>query len=231
MTEQQVPKLVASLVEHQNAFVALPTEDAQWVIQNTVAAIGLFITALKNRGGQVAEEVMQVVKRVLTPFMTIPTGATTKDGLVSDIEVMPSEVASYAKSMMENEAFTISKEEGRADLVSLSIAELGLTEKPRTDEFMTAEFCEGWSAKHLDGQVIELCQPEDGPQLRKQWKDQPKGTTVWLAMERITVSGGGPCVWRVGRDSDGKRWLRGDWAGPGARWVQGNHIVFRLRKI
>lgn len=49
MTEQQIPKLVGALVEHQNAFAELPLEDAQWAIQNTVAAISLCVAAIKNR--------------------------------------------------------------------------------------------------------------------------------------------------------------------------------------
>lgn len=54
MTEQQVPKLAAALVEHQRHFAALPTKDAQWVIQNTAAAIDLFTNAVKNRGNNTA---------------------------------------------------------------------------------------------------------------------------------------------------------------------------------
>jgi len=49
MTEQQIPKLAASLVEHQASFTPLSVEDAQWVIQNTVEAIGLFLRAVYSR--------------------------------------------------------------------------------------------------------------------------------------------------------------------------------------
>lgn len=54
MTEQQsskpwIPKLTAALVEHQSAFGALTTEDAQLVIQQTKPAIALFVAAIKNR--------------------------------------------------------------------------------------------------------------------------------------------------------------------------------------
>lgn len=48
-TEQQTSKLVASLVEHQSEFRELPNDDAQWVIQNTKAAVALFIKAIKDR--------------------------------------------------------------------------------------------------------------------------------------------------------------------------------------
>ena len=51
MSEQQkqTSKLAGALTEHQHHFGAMPTEDRQWVIQNTVAAIALFADAVKNR--------------------------------------------------------------------------------------------------------------------------------------------------------------------------------------
>ena len=51
MTEKQIPKLVAMLVEHQGCFAGLPTEDAQWVIQNTPDAITLMMNAVLARNG------------------------------------------------------------------------------------------------------------------------------------------------------------------------------------
>ena len=178
---------------------------------------------------EVKKEVERI-KKTLTPFITITVGGTTKDKLIADMEVMPAEVTLYAKGMMANEAFTISKEVGKVDLVSLTIADLGFTTQTRTDAFMTGKFCAEWSAKHLDGYIIELCQPEDGPQLRKQWKDQPNGTFVWMAMDRIN-SGGGPGVFGVERRSGGGRWLSGGWVFPDDLWYLGRRFVFRLRKI
>lgn len=51
MTEQQIPKLVGQIVEHQHCFSVLSIEDAQWAIQNTESAISLFVQAIKNRNG------------------------------------------------------------------------------------------------------------------------------------------------------------------------------------
>jgi hypothetical protein len=75
MTEQQIPKLVASFVEHQNVFSQIPTEDAQWAIQNTTVAIGLFAEALANRAKQVAEK---VAEKLLDWVGTVMVSATTK---------------------------------------------------------------------------------------------------------------------------------------------------------
>lgn len=177
------------------------------------------------------EKVAEKIKKVLKPFITITTGNTTAEKLIADIKAMPAEVSDYAQSMTRNSAFTISATVGTADLVALTVAELGFTANPRTDEFMTAKFCAEWSTKNLDGAVIELCQPEDGPQLRKWWENQPKGTVVWCAMERIADSDDYPYVWRVGRRSDGYRWLYGRWAHPAYHWSLDSSLVFRFRKV
>jgi hypothetical protein len=182
---------------------------------------------------QMAEKVEVVVKKVLTPFITIRNGTTTtKETLIAEVEAVAAEVSDYAKSMIQNEAFTLIQHTAKTDLVQLSIADLGFTTNPRTDEFMTAKFCVEWSAKYLDGYVIELCQPEDGPQLRKQWKDQPKGTVVWCAMERLNDDNENLSVWAVGRDFSEALWLSGEWSGAsGIPWNLNNVIVFRFRKI
>jgi hypothetical protein len=75
MTEQQIPKLVASFVEHQNAFSHISNEDGQWAIQNTVEAIGLFVAAVTNRAKQVAEK---VAEKLLELVGTVTVSATTK---------------------------------------------------------------------------------------------------------------------------------------------------------
>lgn len=52
MSEQQIGQintLADKLVEFQRHFGQMPTEDCQWAIQNTKAAIDLFATAVKNR--------------------------------------------------------------------------------------------------------------------------------------------------------------------------------------
>lgn len=67
MTEQQIPKLVASLVEHQNAFSQLSNEDGQWAIQNTKEAVSLFVAALAGRAKQVVEKLLDWVGTVTVP--------------------------------------------------------------------------------------------------------------------------------------------------------------------
>lgn len=49
MTAKQTATLMGRLVEHQDYFNPLPTEDAQWVIQNPKDAAALCVTALQSR--------------------------------------------------------------------------------------------------------------------------------------------------------------------------------------
>ncbi len=76
MTEQQIPKLAGALVEHQNAFSILSVEDGQWVIQNTVAAIGLFAEAVRNRPE--AAQQKSGLMRLLVPGVNIPEAPAVK---------------------------------------------------------------------------------------------------------------------------------------------------------
>ncbi len=167
-------------------------------------------------------------KRTLTVWRRIKGGGTT---LAKLLEALGSMASHWAKDMMGKPAFIVSDKPYETDLVTLTPRELGFTSTLRTDKFVTKEFCAKWSEKHLNGQVIELCEPEDGPQLRLQYDDQPNGEAVWMAMERITDSGGDPSVFYVSRDDDGDLWLRGDYADAGSLWSLGARVVFRLRKV
>src|SRR3989344_3359006 len=77
MTEQQIPKLAASLVEHQASFASLPVEDGQWVIQNPVAAIELFVSAVGSRtNDEVAAQAANTYFRRLFKAETLVMPAT-----------------------------------------------------------------------------------------------------------------------------------------------------------
>lgn len=47
---------------------------------------------------------------------------------------------------------------------------------------------------------------------------------------QITDSNGNPNVFYIKRNSDGKRYLNGNWANPKNQWNLDNEIVFPLRK-
>ncbi|MFA6304478.1 MAG: hypothetical protein WCV73_01445 [Patescibacteria group bacterium] len=58
MTEQQIPKFLGVIIEHQAEFKEWSTNDAQWAIQNAREAIALWTQAIANRtAGQVVVKV------------------------------------------------------------------------------------------------------------------------------------------------------------------------------
>lgn len=235
-SEQQACKFAAVLVEHFRLLMSAPATALQWAVMNPKEAIAVCIQAITAEAKKFAE----TVKIQLKVWKTITLGGIETDAILKAIEgpdeasgKEKNEVGSYARDLTAKPDYQkalIAKPE-KADLVILTVADLGFTEPPRTDAFLTKEFCAEWSRKHLDGYVIELCSPEVGPQLRLQYQDQPKGEVLWIAMERITDSDGHPYVFSVGRHDDGRRWLSSDWTHPNARWDLDARIVFRLRKI
>jgi hypothetical protein len=228
-TKQQIPVLAGSIVSNQGAFEPLSTDDAQWVIEHPEEAIKLWVEATTNRNKTWTTPLIQ--KRVLTPSRTITYGGITKSDLVQKV-AKEQNLGDWAKDLMGKPAFTTAETKGSTDLVFLTLgADLGFTKNPRTDEFMTAQFCAAWSPQYLDGQVIEPCQPEDGPHLRLQYDDQPNGEVIWMAMERITGSDGNPGVFRVKRRDGGGRWLYANRADPDSQWHLDDRVGFRLRKV
>ena len=68
MAAKQTPILVGRFVEHQSYFNPLPTEDAQWAIQNPKDAVALCVTAIKGRtNGTPKTERAYRILRSVTP--------------------------------------------------------------------------------------------------------------------------------------------------------------------
>ncbi len=69
MSEQQkqISKLAGALTEHQHHFGAMSTEDRQWAIQNTAAAIGLFADAVMNRAEVEIKKLLKFIRAVSLP--------------------------------------------------------------------------------------------------------------------------------------------------------------------
>ena len=205
------------------------------------------MVAIAERGGKSLQfdklmDTLQVIHDgKLTPFagglrgsfvrtMPILIGGVKENDLAEQVKTAGRELGPHAASMMRHELFTTLAEQEPCLLIDLSPADLGFTEEPTTTELLDSERLLKWSATNLDdGWVIELCPVEVGPHLAIQYKDQPKGEVLWVAMERIPDSVGDPNVFNVERNDDGKLWLNNDWANPDNRWNLDNRIVFRLR--
>jgi hypothetical protein len=70
MAAKQTPILLGRFVEHQSHFNPLPTEDAQWAIQNPKDAAVLCITAIRNRNNGVPKT--ERTYRILQPITPKP---------------------------------------------------------------------------------------------------------------------------------------------------------------
>lgn len=129
-------------------------------------------------------------------------------------------ISDWANDMLNKPAFVVLQQETEVDLVRISVSELGFKESTRYDKI-----CE--RAQQLG---LQLCPAEVGPQLRLQYKDQPKGEWIYIAMEAIRGSGGSLLLFSVGR-IDGGLWLSSSCAGPGSLFIPDDMFVFvRPRK-
>lgn len=205
------------------------------------------MVAIAERGDKslAFEKLMDTLQTIhdgkLTPFagglrgrfirtMPIIIGGVLKDDLIEQVKAVR-ELGSYTESMIRHKLFTTLAEPETAILIDLCPADLGFTENPTTAELLDTARLAEWSKANLEGYVIELCPAEVGPHLSIQYKDQPNGEVLWIAMERVPDSVGSPYVFGVRRYGDGELWLSYGWASPGGRWRLGDHVVFRLRKV
>lgn len=128
-------------------------------------------------------------------------------------------IGDWGNDILGKPAFTVSSEEVEVELVVVSVAELG--------------FKDGATRKKIYQRAqefgLDLCPNEVGPQLRLQYKDQPKGEWLLIAMEPIADSDGYLKVFRVAHDDD-ELWLHGIYGYPDRFWVGGRRFVFVRRK-
>jgi hypothetical protein len=145
------------------------------------------------------------------------------------------EVGTWAEDMTKQNAFTTLDAEEEIETIILAVSDFGYERQPTTAELFDPTRLAEWSKQNAhrlpEGYVVDLLPAEAGLHIRDQYKDQPKGEVLWIAMERITDSGGGPGVVNVGRDGGGERWLGSGDAGAEGQWPLGDRFVFRLRKV
>ncbi|MEO6536389.1 MAG: hypothetical protein ABIT47_01745 [Candidatus Paceibacterota bacterium] len=183
--------------------------------------------------GKMPEPPVLVVEPGLTKWRTFLIGGVAKKELLKRVEAGFT-VSGYAKSLVNNRAFTTLDKEKPIDTIVLTPADFGYTHNPTTTELLDPTRLREWSeqnAERLNGHVVELLPAEAGPHIRDQYKDQSNREVLWIAMERITDSDGRPDVFTVRRISDGGRWLDTGWTDPDGQWDLDDRIVFRLRKV
>jgi len=186
----------------------------EFVIRNPKGAGEQFGAFLKN-GGRVVLDV-----RAFQVWKTIKLG-THKDAaaLIQAIVENGLQVSEWALDIMGKPAFTLAAEETTLDLANISVADLG--------------FAKATPLKEIYAKAIELglslCPAEVGPQLRRQYLDQPKGEFLRIAMEAITDSKGDRRILEVGHDDVGRN-LYANLGNPDYLWNHDDRFVFVFRK-
>lgn len=128
-------------------------------------------------------------------------------------------IGDWANDILDKPAFTVAGAEEEIQLINISVADLGFKNGATYKDICA-------KAKELG---LELCPNEVGPQLRLQYKDQPKGEYLRIAMEPITDSDGILRIFRVVHGDDAL-WLDGGNGLSGRFWGAHDRFVFRLRK-
>ena len=128
-------------------------------------------------------------------------------------------IGDWGNDIIGKPAFTVASTEEEIQLVNVSVADLGFKNGATYKDICA-------KAKELG---LELCPNEVGPQLRLQYKDQPKGEYLRIAMEPITDSDGDLHIFRVGHGDD-DLWLHGLNGYSDRFWYANSRFVFRLRK-
>lgn len=141
------------------------------------------------------------------------TGLRTANDFRRALQTGGFRIGSWGNDVLGKVVFKTASEETVVDLVNTSVAELGFKNGAiRKDIYR-------WALEL----GLELCPAEVGPQLRLQYKDQPKYERLLIAMKPITGSSGRTSVFRVEHGNNGLglggRGHPGDFWDGNRRWV------------
>lgn len=143
-------------------------------------------------------------------------GGKTKEQLKAELQEKKIYVSDWANQLIESKDFMVLKSTETADLVRLTVKDLGFENGATTDEIYK-------KAKELG---LELCPPEVGPHLRLSYSG---GDWMLIAMKQITDRDGRPIVFYLD-PGEVVLVLDANDANPSNRWGSNNQFVFLLRK-
>lgn len=193
------------------------------VTQETKAYIGPLEAEIFNKLPDTVEHVYTKFPegKIMQKEIALGTGPKNAQEFEQAMMAKGYQVSSWAKDMMEQSAFKVSKEEKKIDLVVVSVESLGFPNGAQYSEIQAR-------AQELG---LQLAPAEVGPQLRLQYDDQSNGEWLRIGMEAITDSDGDRRIFEVGRRDGGRAWLDRNNGYPGYRWDGDDQFVFvRSRK-
>jgi hypothetical protein len=114
--------------------------------------------------------------------------------LINALDAASCDIGDLAQEIIARPAFTIAPTRTAVDLVTVSAAELGLT-----DEYVAI----GDIYSRAEKFGLSLAPAEVGPELRLQYLDQPIGEFLHVAMKPITTWNGDPVIFVVANGGAG----------------------------
>ena len=164
----------------------------------------------------------EALRKALCRFKTLMTvklgtGLKTADEFRHAFEKDGRRISDWASDILNK--ITVATKETELELVITSVAELGFKKVAKY-----SDICD--RIKELG---YDLCPAEVGPQLRLQYKNQPNGEWLRVAMEPIEDSDGDLRVFHVKRDDD-DLWLSTHYGNPDRVWYPEDVFVFAVRK-
>lgn len=169
-------------------------------------------------------EKLAVITATLSRFpvwktIKVGTGLKTSGDFRGTLTKKGCKISDWASDLLDRPEFVVADTEAEVELCSATVAELGFTEATRYDAICVRIVELGY----------DLCEPEDGPQLRLQYPDQPLGEWLRMAMKAICDANRDLSFFSVERDENGL-WLNGNYGYAGDLFSPVNRFVFRLRK-
>ena len=169
---------------------------------------GIFQTDIEHIGTSFPEGMIEKMK--------IEIGGKSKKELVKELEENEINIFNYARDMINNKDFTISKRQEHLDLVRLKLGSLGF---PKNKHFIMNEIY-----KRIQELGLELCPAETGPNLRLQ---NSTFDLIFIGMEQIAGCGDGLGVFDLSGGVGGGLSLGDGWTPPSFRWHDDSEFVFR----
>lgn len=201
---KQTAKLVARIAEN------LPDIDSK-TMQRLIKNPKELQAAIRKALCSIEFEVFKTLK--------LGTGLKTADGFLGALNDRGFRIRDSGKEILVRPGFKVSQKEIEVDLVDISVIELGFRNGATLEEIHKRAIKLGFA----------LCPSEVGPQLRLQYKNQPEGEQLFIAMEPITGSDSGVYMFYVEHEISGL-WLSGCGGGPAGFWRGGKRFVFLRRK-
>lgn len=151
-------------------------------------------------------------------IITLGTGPKSAYGFRMAIKKAKMFIGESGDFILGNLAFRVHCKKKKVELVNVSLNELGFENGAACADIFRR-------AQELG---LDLCPAEVGPQLRLQYKDQPKNEWLLIAMEPLHDSSDNLNVFVVERCEDGDRWL--DSGNSFFVWDSDERIVFLRHK-